>query len=133
MQIRKIQQGLEVIIATPGRLNDLLEMKIVNLSNILFLVLDEADRMLDMGFEPQIRQIIAKIPTERQSMMFTATWPREIQTLALEFMKNPIQIKFGDSTQLNANKDVTQKIIIVKESDKTDALKMIIEEVISQL
>ena len=69
MQVRKIQSGVEVLIATPGRLNDLIEMRAVDLSHVVFLVLDEADRMLDMGFEPQIRTIIAKLTKERQSMM----------------------------------------------------------------
>ena len=68
LQIRKIQNGVEVLIATPGRLNDLLEMKVVDLGHVVFLVLDEADRMLDMGFEPQIRTVIAKLPVDRQTM-----------------------------------------------------------------
>lgn len=128
IQIRKIQAGLEVLIATPGRLNDLLEMRVVNLSEVLFFVLDEADRMLDMGFEPQIRTIIAKIPVVRQSMMFTATWPREIQQLAREFLKNPVEIKFGDVNNLNANKAITQKILVVRENEKSDSLKAVITE-----
>ena len=69
LQIRKIQNGIEVLIATPGRLNDLLEMKVVDLGHVVFLVLDEADRMLDMGFEPQIRTVIAKLPVDRQTML----------------------------------------------------------------
>ena len=129
IQIRKIQQGLEVIIATPGRLNDLIEMRVVNLSQVVFLVLDEADRMLDMGFEPQIRSVVAKIPTERQTMLFSATWPREIQALAFEFLKNPVQIKFGESNVLNANKDVQQIIKVISEGDKSDALKAVIKEI----
>ena len=66
--------------------------------------------MLDMGFEPQIRTIIAKLPVKRQSMMFTATWPREVQALAMEFLTNPVEIKFGDIHNLNANKDIKQII-----------------------
>jgi ATP-dependent RNA helicase DDX5/DBP2 len=128
IQIRKIQAGLEVLIATPGRLNDLIEMRVVNLSEILFLVLDEADRMLDMGFEPQIRTIIAKIPAVRQNMMFTATWPREIQQLAREFLKNPVEIKFGDVNNLNANKSITQRILVIRENEKSDSLKSVITE-----
>ena len=129
LQIGKIQRGLEVIIATPGRLNDLIEMKVVNLSSIIFLVLDEADRMLDMGFEPQIRKIISMIPSERQSMMFTATWPKEVQMLAMDFLKKPIEIKFGVSNQLNANKAIIQDIRVIAQSDKDDSLKKIIEEI----
>ncbi len=77
---------------------------------------------LDMGFEPQIRTIIAKIPTVRQSMMFTATWPREVQSLAREFLINPVEIKFGDLNNLNANKDITQVMKVVSEEDKAETL-----------
>lgn len=128
LQIRKVQNGVEIIIATPGRLNDLLEMRIVDLSKISFLVLDEADRMLDMGFEPQIRSIIAKIPTARQSMMFTATWPREVQTLAREFLHTPVEIRFGDTNSLNANKAIKQIIKVVEKGDKEDSLKAALSE-----
>ncbi|CAM9095253.1 unnamed protein product [Ectocarpus fasciculatus] len=129
LQIRKVQNGLEVIIATPGRLNDLIEMRVVDLSQVSFLVLDEADRMLDMGFEPQIRSIISCAPKERHSMMFTATWPREVQTLAREFLINPIEIRFGDPNQLNANKAIKQIIKVVEQGNKTDELKSVIADI----
>jgi ATP-dependent RNA helicase DDX5/DBP2 len=129
LQLRKIQQGLEILIATPGRLNDFLEMRAVDLSQICFLVLDEADRMLDMGFEPQIRSIISKIPLTRQTMMFTATWPREVQAIAREFLKNPVEIKFGDVNNLNANKAITQKVMVIGESEKSTKLKEVLKEV----
>lgn len=129
LQIRKIQGGLEVIIATPGRLNDLIEMKVVNLSQVSFLVLDEADRMLDMGFEPQIRTILAKLPEKRQTMFFTATWPREVQALANEFLTNAIEVKFGDTNNLNANKSIVQKILVISESDKQSKLQEILKEI----
>lgn len=129
LQIRKLQQGIEVLIATPGRLNDLLEMKAVDLSQISFLVLDEADRMLDMGFEPQIRTIIEKIPKERQSMMFTATWPREVQSLAREFLHKPVEIRFGDVDALNANKAIKQIVKVITESEKPEALREIFREI----
>ena len=64
-----------------------------------------------MGFEPQIRTIFAKLPADRQTMFFTATWPREVQTIAREFLRNPVEIKFGDVNNLNANKAILQKII----------------------
>lgn len=129
LQIRKIQAGLDVIIATPGRLNDLLEMGVVKLDKVTFLVLDEADRMLDMGFEPQIRSIIATIPKARQSMMFSATWPREVQKLAREFMNDPIEVKFGDVNSLNANKSIQQVIKVLNESDKSETLKAVMKEI----
>jgi ATP-dependent RNA helicase DDX5/DBP2 len=129
LQLRKIQQGVEILIATPGRLNDFLEMKAVDLSKICFLVLDEADRMLDMGFEPQIRSIIEKIPTQRQTMMFTATWPREVQAIAREFLQNSVEIKFGDVHNLNANKAITQKVLVIGESEKSSKLKEVLKEI----
>jgi ATP-dependent RNA helicase DDX5/DBP2 len=84
---------------------------------------------LDMGFEPQIRTIIAKIPVARQSMMFTATWPREVQALAREFLINPVEIRFGDTNSLNANKDITQVIKVIGESEKPDTLVAILKEI----
>ena len=129
LQIRKIQSGIEILIATPGRLNDLIEMGVVNLSSVTFLVLDEADRMLDMGFEPQIRTIIAKLTPNRQSMMFTATWPREVQTLAREFLRNPVELRFGDIHSLNANKAITQHIRVITQLDKDNQLKQILKEI----
>ena len=129
LQIRKVQAGLEVLIATPGRLNDLLEMRVVDLSQVLFLVLDEADRMLDMGFEPQIRTIIAKLPAKRQTMFFTATWPREVQQLAREFLSNPVEIKFGDTNSLNANKAIKQVIKVIGEREKDENLQAALKEI----
>jgi ATP-dependent RNA helicase DDX5/DBP2 len=85
--------------------------------------------MLDMGFEPQIRTIIGKIPPERQSMFFTATWPREVQTLAREFLKTPVELKFGDVNNLNANKAILQRIMVVGENEKSDKLKEVLKEI----
>ena len=81
-QIRDLQRGVEVAIATPGRLIDMLESQKTNLRRVTYLVLDEADRMLDMGFEPQIRKIIGQIRPDRQTLMFSATWPKDVQRLA---------------------------------------------------
>ena len=75
-QLRDLQYGVHLIIATPGRLNDFLEGGQVRLGQVSYLVLDEADRMLDMGFEPQIQRIVASIPRQRQTLFFSATWPR---------------------------------------------------------
>lgn len=82
-----------------------------------------------MGFEPQIRTIIEKIPSERQTMFFTATWPREVQSLAREYLKNPVEIKFGDVHNLNANKAITQKIMVIKESEKQETLIKVLKEI----
>lgn len=81
-QIRDLQRGVEVVIATPGRLIDMLETSKTNLRRVTYLVMDEADRMLDMGFEPQIRKIVSQIRPDRQTLMFSATWPKDVQKLA---------------------------------------------------
>lgn len=81
-QIRDLTRGVEIVIATPGRLIDMLESGKTNLRRVTYLVMDEADRMLDMGFEPQIRKIVSQIRPDRQTLMFSATWPKEVQRLA---------------------------------------------------
>ena len=78
-QLRDLENGCEIVIATPGRLIDFLEMGKTNLRRTTYLVLDEADRMLDMGFEPQIRKIIEQIRPDRQVLMWSATWPKEVR------------------------------------------------------
>jgi len=77
-----LQHGVEIVIATPGRLIDMIESGKTNLKRVTYLVLDEADRMLDMGFEPQIRKIVGQIRPDRQTLMFSATWPKDVQKLA---------------------------------------------------
>ena len=85
-----------VLVATPGRLNDFLDSGQVDLSQVFYLVMDEADRMLDMGFEPQIRDILKRVPRRRQTLMFSATWPEEVRRLAHDFLTKPIHIQMGD-------------------------------------
>ena len=87
-QLRDLQYGVHLIIATPGRLNDFLEGGQVRLGQVQYLVLDEADRMLDMGFEPQIQRIVASLPRQRQTLFFSATWPREVKAIASQFVTN---------------------------------------------
>jgi len=116
-QARDLKQGVEILIATPGRLIDFLESGATNLKRVTYLVLDEADRMLDMGFEPQIRKILSQIRPDRQTLLWSATWPREIQQLARDFTKDPIQVNIG-SSQLSANADVTQEVRVCSEYDK---------------
>ena len=117
----------QVVIATPGRLNDLIEMRKADLSQIEWVVLDEADRMLDMGFEPQIRQIMNNVTHAHQTMLFSATWPKEIQQLAREFLNDPVQINVGEVNALVANKDITQNILMMSEGEKTDKLAEILK------
>ena len=86
--MRELEQGCDILIATPGRLNDMIQRGRVSCRDVQFLVLDEADRMLDMGFEPQLRELSEMMPEageRRQTLMFSATWPKEVRELALEF------------------------------------------------
>jgi len=105
VQARGLRAGCEILIATPGRLIDFLEAGVTNLRRVTYLVLDEADRMLDMGFEPQIRKIVSQIRPDRQTLLWSATWPKEIQALARDFLKDPIQVTVG-SLDVAANKNV---------------------------
>lgn len=109
-QLREIERGTDIVIATPGRLNDILEMGKINLRQVSFLMLDEADRMLDMGFEPQIRKIVNEIPRQRQIVMFTATWPKEVIKIAGDLLVSPVQVNIGSINELAANKAITQVI-----------------------
>ncbi|KLO05001.1 DEAD-domain-containing protein [Schizopora paradoxa] len=116
-QIRDLQKGVEIVIATPGRLIDMLETQKTNLRRVTYLVMDEADRMLDMGFEPQIRKIVSQIRPDRQTLMFSATWPKDVQKLANDFLKNYIQVNIG-SMELTANHNIAQIVEVCTDFEK---------------
>ncbi|EGE03831.1 ATP-dependent RNA helicase DBP2 [Trichophyton equinum CBS 127.97] len=120
-QIRDLTRGVEVCIATPGRLIDMLESGRTNLRRVTYLVLDEADRMLDMGFEPQIRKIISQIRPDRQTCMWSATWPKDVRQLANDFLQDYIQVYIG-SQALSANHRITQIVEVVSEFEKRDRM-----------
>uniref|UniRef100_A0A7S3GCL4 RNA helicase n=1 Tax=Palpitomonas bilix TaxID=652834 RepID=A0A7S3GCL4_9EUKA len=127
-QIRDLDRGIEICIATPGRLIDMLEAGHTNLRRVTYLVLDEADRMLDMGFEPQIKKILGQIRPDRQTLMFTATWPKEIQAMARDYLKeDPVQVNIG-SPDLKANHDITQIIECCDDFDKASKTTKILEQ-----
>lgn len=111
-QLKDLDRGADVVVATPGRLNDILEMRRVSLHQVSYLVLDEADRILDMGFEPQIRKIVNQVQPRRQTLMFTATWPKEVRKIASDLLANPVQVNIGNTDQLVANKSITQVTIM---------------------
>ncbi|KAL5604510.1 uncharacterized protein BROUX77_004696 [Berkeleyomyces rouxiae] len=127
-QIRDLNRGVEVCIATPGRLIDMLEAGKTNLRRVTYLVLDEADRMLDMGFEPQIRKIIGQIRPDRQTLMWSATWPKEVRALATDFLSDFIQVNIG-SLELAANHRITQIVEVVTESEKRDRMIKHLEKI----
>ncbi|XP_037557898.1 probable ATP-dependent RNA helicase DDX43 [Dermacentor silvarum] len=120
-QIQTVNLGVEIVIATPGRLNDLVMNRIIDLSFVTFLVLDEADRMLDMGFEIQIRKVMLDIRPDRQTVMTSATWPEGVRCLSEKYMTNPFQVFVG-SLDLAAVHTVTQKIILCEEEEKRQQL-----------
>jgi ATP-dependent RNA helicase RhlE len=94
-QIEQLRKGVEILVATPGRLLDHVQNKTVMFNQVAVLVLDEADRMLDMGFLPDIKRIIALLPRERQNLLFSATFPEEIRTLAKTLLRNPAEVQIG--------------------------------------
>eukprot|EP00406_Dinophysis_acuminata_P044466 CAMPEP_0179312854 /NCGR_PEP_ID=MMETSP0797-20121207/53497_1 /TAXON_ID=47934 /ORGANISM="Dinophysis acuminata, Strain DAEP01" /LENGTH=595 /DNA_ID=CAMNT_0021022833 /DNA_START=88 /DNA_END=1871 /DNA_ORIENTATION=- len=125
-QLGQMRRGVQVIVATPGRLNDFLESWQVDLSQCGYVVLDEADRMLDMGFEPQIRSILQKAPDPRQTLLYSATWAKEVRSLASDFLIDPICVNVGKD-KLVANEDVTQHIVVVNnEEEKLEEVRKIL-------
>ncbi|RMZ71520.1 atp-dependent rna helicase dbp2 [Pyrenophora seminiperda CCB06] len=127
-QIRDLSRGVEVCIATPGRLIDMLEAGKTNLRRVTYLVLDEADRMLDMGFEPQIRKIIGQIRPDRQTCMWSATWPKEVRQLAADYQKDWIQVNIG-SMDLSANHRIQQIVEVCTEFEKRDRMAKHLETI----
>ncbi|CAH2039222.1 unnamed protein product, partial [Iphiclides podalirius] len=130
-QGRSLERGVEIVIATPGRLIDFLEKDTTNLRRCTYLVLDEADRMLDMGFEPQIRKIIEQIRPDRQVLMWSATWPKEVKNLAEEFLHDYIQINIG-SLSLSANHNILQIVDVCEEWEKNEKLLTLLNEISSE-
>ncbi len=120
-QVRKLQKGIDVLIATPGRLMDLGQQGYVDLSSLEVLVLDEADRMLDMGFIPDIRKIVAQTPSERQTLLFSATMPPAIRQLANSLLKNPESVQTAPTNGATADR-VEQAVYYVDKPHKTDLL-----------
>nr|XP_027206392.1 DEAD-box ATP-dependent RNA helicase 37-like [Dermatophagoides pteronyssinus] len=127
-QIDKLSQGCDICIATPGRLIDLLKRKRISLENVQFLVLDEADRMLDMGFIPQIAEIIEdfNLPESRQTTMFSATFPQEIQKLAAVFMRNYLYLTVGRVG--SASSLIKQSFFYAEEDEKPQQLLNILKD-----
>ncbi|XP_037542963.1 probable ATP-dependent RNA helicase DDX43 [Nematolebias whitei] len=120
-QINVVQSGVDIVIATPGRLNDLQMNELINLHSITYVVLDEADRMLDMGFEPQILKILLDVRPDRQTVMTSATWPTGVRRLAKSYLKNPMMVYVG-TLDLAAVNTVLQTLVVVQEEEKKSYL-----------
>ncbi|CAI0422660.1 unnamed protein product [Linum tenue] len=116
-QFKELKAGCEIVVATPGRLIDMIKMKAVNMSRGTCLVLDEADRMFDLGFEPQIRSIVGQIRPDRQTLLFSATMPYKVEKLAREILSDPVRVTVGEVGM--ANEDITQVVqVIPSDADK---------------
>jgi ATP-dependent RNA helicase RhlE len=125
-QISQIRANPDAIIATPGRLKDHLYQKTVSLKNVTIVVLDEADRMLDMGFAPIIREILSQVPPKRQTMLFSATMPKEIEEIAASYMTNPVKV---EAARAGMTADlVSQELYVVHHEDKGNLLAKLLDE-----
>jgi len=125
-QVQSLKAGVDIVVATPGRLLDLLEQKLLRISAIEIFVLDEADRMLDMGFFDDIKEVVHRIPGNRQTMLFSATMPAEISRLANGLLKNPVKVEVTpESTTVDK---IEQKIIFCRTAHKFQLLKKILKE-----
>jgi ATP-dependent RNA helicase RhlE len=125
-QIQALKRNPHVIIATPGRLNDHLQQRTIQLKTTRIVVLDEADRMLDMGFAPQIRKIFQELPRERQTMLFSATIPPEIMKMATSYLKLPIRIEVAPTGSIAEH--LTQEIFIIPKPDKTRLVDKLLQQ-----
>jgi ATP-dependent RNA helicase RhlE len=125
-QTRALARKPHIIIATPGRLNDHLGQRTVRLDDVRIVVLDEADRMLDMGFAPQIEKIFRALPRERQTMLFSATMPREIMKMATTYMKLPIRVEVAPSG--TTAERVTQEIFVIHKESKTQLVAKLLQQ-----
>jgi len=124
-QIRKIRQGAQIIVATPGRLIDLLSRKVVDLTHIQFVVLDEADEMLNMGFKEDIDEILSTTPDTKKVWLFSATMPREVREIASNYMTNPKELTMEG--RQSGNENIDHQFAVVDERDKYLALKRFVD------
>lgn len=120
-QVDAIRRGVEIVIATPGRLMDLFNQRLISFQDISLLVLDEADRMLDMGFIMDVRRIVAKLPTKRQTLFFSATMPPEIQKLANTILQNPVKVEVTPPS--TTVEKIEQSVFFVEKNDKQALLR----------
>jgi ATP-dependent RNA helicase RhlE len=125
-QTAELRRGVEILVATPGRLLDHVQQKTVNLSQVQMLVLDEADRMLDMGFLPDLQRILNLLPAQRQTLLFSATFSNDIKKLAASYLRDPITIEVARSNSASAN--VTQQVFMVPEAHKQAAVVHLLKQ-----
>jgi ATP-dependent RNA helicase RhlE len=125
-QEKALRRGPDILVATPGRLLDLMNQKLINLKHVEYFVLDEADRMLDMGFIHDVRRVIDVLPTTRQSLFFSATMPQAVSQLADHMLTEPVRVDIAPET-LTADR-IDQRIMFVEKSDKRKVLEMLLQD-----
>ncbi|HTF17290.1 MAG TPA: DEAD/DEAH box helicase [Chryseolinea sp.] len=125
-QIRKVKRGAQIIVATPGRLIDMVDRKAINLSTVRYVVLDEADEMLNMGFKEELDKILSFTPETKQTWLFSATMPREVREIMKTYMSNPFELQIGEKNTGNVN--IAHNYVLVHEKDKYLALKRILDD-----
>ncbi|MGE0268631.1 MAG: DEAD/DEAH box helicase [Candidatus Omnitrophota bacterium] len=125
-QLDDLRRNPDILIATPGRMNDHIYQGTIDLGDIRVLILDEADRMFDMGFAPQVNSIIRCLTNKRQTMLFSATMPKEVVKLATSCMEMPINVEIAPTG--TTTKDVTQELFIVREAVKNDVIRMLLNQ-----
>lgn len=125
-QVQALQRGIDILVATPGRLLDLIDQRYISLSDIQFFVLDEADRMLDMGFVHDVKKIITRLPQKRQTLFFSATMPPEIQKLAATILTNPEKVEVTPVS--STAETIQQKLYFVEKKDKRSLLLHVLKE-----
>ncbi|AYB29457.1 DEAD/DEAH box helicase [Chryseolinea soli] len=125
-QIRKVKKGAQIIVATPGRLIDLIDRKAINLGTIQYVVLDEADEMLNMGFKEDLDKILSFTPETKNTWLFSATMPREVKSIMKNYMSDPFELTVGEQNTGNVN--IEHNYVMVQERDKYPALKRILDD-----
>jgi ATP-dependent RNA helicase RhlE len=125
-QVRALAKGVDIIVATPGRLLDLAQQRSAKLDRITHFVLDEADRMLDMGFIRDVRKIVALLPRERQSLLFSATMPKDVETLAASLLRDPVRVEV--TPQATTVERIAQRVHFVATTDKRSFLLKLLED-----
>jgi len=123
-QIKKLRDGAEIVVACPGRLLDLMDQRVIDLTHVEILVLDESDRMFDMGFLPDVRKILKRIPAKRQTLLFSATMPDDIRILARDVLRDPVIVQVGESVPVST---VSHAVYPVESHLKTALLMKILE------
>ena len=124
-QLRELKRGVHIVVATPGRLLDIIDRKAVNFSNVRYAVLDEADEMLNMGFQEDINNILSNTPEEKTTWLFSATMPQEVRRIAQKYMTDPFELTVGNKNSGNAN--IEHEYYVVRPREKYAALKRIVD------